>query len=50
MKIIKQEAHLLDTTGMSQYQVIEKAGLVSMLSVTSGHSITGTRNGLMVNG
>ena len=26
MKIIKQEAHLLDTTGMSQYQVIEKAG------------------------
>ena len=26
MKIIKQEAHLLDTAGMSQYQVIEKAG------------------------
>lgn len=26
MKIIKQEAHLLDTTGMSQYQVIEKVG------------------------
>ena len=26
MKIIKQEAHLLDTTGMTQYQVIEKVG------------------------
>ena len=26
MKIIKQEAHLLDTTGMSEYQVIEKVG------------------------
>ena len=26
MKIIKQEAHLLDTTGMTEYQVIEKVG------------------------
>jgi len=26
MKIIKQEAHLLDTTGMTQYQIIEKVG------------------------
>lgn len=26
MKIISQEAHLLDTTGMSEYQVIEKVG------------------------
>ena len=26
MKIIKQEAYLLDTTGMTQYQIIEKAG------------------------
>lgn len=26
MKIIKQAAYLLDTTGMTQYQVIEKAG------------------------
>ena len=26
MKIIKQEAHLLDTAGMTEYQVIEKVG------------------------
>ena len=26
MKIIKQEAHLLDTAGMSEYQIIEKVG------------------------
>jgi hypothetical protein len=26
MKIVKQEAHLLDTTGMTQYQIIERVG------------------------